>query len=200
MTNKQYHDDIRYLKRYGTKKWVDINDFVKEMMSKHSDLTIHVGTDSQFSDGVSHYVTVVALRFGKRGVIGLYQTYKCGLWGQTVDFNGRRRRRKKRKHFNGISKGKKDRPAIQDRLRRETTLSITIAEYMKKTCNIPIDSIDLDYNSDDGGLGYGEKSVNISNDVVKECIGMCTGYGYKTTVKPESQVATPFADKLCRKY
>ena len=185
------------MKTYGSKKMVDVVEFIKNLQTKHPKMTIHVGTDSQYFNGISHYVTVVALRFGNKGVIGLYKAYNCGQFGQKID-TIKPVSKKKRKYLK--KRAKKDRPAIEFRLRYETQLSIEVAEYLRIS-NIPISTIDLDYNTNDGGRDVNSnKSVNISHDVLKECVGMCKGFGYEATAKPNEQVATPFADKLCRKY
>jgi predicted RNase H-related nuclease YkuK (DUF458 family) len=209
MTEIEYRNDIRYMKRYGTKKWVNVDEFIKEQMAKNPDLTVHIGTDSQYSNGISHYVTVVALRYGKRGVIGLYNPSKFDVNGKPVEYVGRRRKR----HRGGNSNGTKDKDieAITRRLRKETELTMEIAYYLHSTCQIPIESIDLDYNKDDGGTtkenvrGSSTKKeipVNLSNKVINDMKGWALGSGIaaKVKVKPEELIATPFADKLCRKY
>lgn len=212
MTEKEYRKDIRFMKRYGTKEWVNIDNFIKEQLKKNPDLTIHVGTDSQYCNGISHYVTVVALRFAKKGVIGLYNPTKFDKNGKPVEYFGRRRKALI-SDTSGITG--KNIKAITDRLRKETELTMEVAYYLYDKCNIPIQSIDLDYNRDDGGnddyyetdekTGKTKKKkipVNLSNQVISDMKGwaLSSGIAVEVKVKPEELIATPFADKLCRKY
>ena len=185
MADINFNNDIRYMKQYDTKEWVNVHDFILEMKRLHPNITIHVGTDSQFADGVSHYVTVVAIRIGKRGVTGLYKSKKEGIFGAPVQNITRKRKKRRRKK----GKGGKNDAAITYRLRRETDFSIEVAEHVKKVAQIK--TIDLDYNND---------TKHLSNKVKEEMEGYCKGMGYVPTVKPQLQIATPMADKLCRKY
>jgi len=155
------------------------------MEEKYPNMTIHVGTDSQFSDGISHYVTVIAFRNGNKGVFGLYKAKREGIFGAPVEYKKKRRRRRKKRR----GKGRKNNAAITYRLRRETDFSLEVAEHVSEVAEV--ESIDLDYNND---------TSHLSNQVKEQMEGYCRGLGYRPTVKPQEQVATPMADKLCRKY
>lgn len=210
MNKIDYENNVRYMCRYSNNEWVDIVEFIEQVKQKHPNLTVHIGTDSQHTGNVSHYVTVVALRFNEKGAIALYKPFKYDKNGNRLKVKGFRCKRRRR----GNKKNKKGKnvTAIEDRLRRETDLSIEVASYLSNECGIKIKKIDLDYNSSDGGSSnftvvdnngdFTEKKVaiNISNNVLRYGLGYCKGMQFEVTVKPKLQVAIPFADKLCRKY
>jgi len=80
-------------------------------------------------------------------------------------------------------------PKIRDRYKRlwnEVEIFMEVAEYLKSH-NINIKVIELDLNSDKKWM---------SNTVVGSGVGYCAGMGYKTTIKPEEQVATRAADHI----
>ncbi len=84
---------------------------------------------------------------------------------------------------------KKSIPKIKDRFKRlwnEVEISMEVAEYLKQH-SINIKVIELDLNSDKKWM---------SNTVVGSGVGYCTGMGYKTTIKPDEQVATRAADHI----
>jgi len=80
-------------------------------------------------------------------------------------------------------------PKIKDRFKRlwnEVEVSMEVAEYLKLH-NIKIKVIELDLNSDKKWM---------SNSVVGSGVGYCTGMGYKTTIKPDEQIAARAADHI----
>lgn len=187
---KKYQSDIRYMKSYGSRQWVDIVEYYKEMKAKHPNATVHIGTDSQYTNGYANYVTVLAFRFSKRGVVGLYKVTKEVVNASKDDIKLPKKRRKRKRNR------RKNNAAIKERLIRETVLTLELVYYLKhvvKDINITIDGIDLDYNN---------HSHHLSNQVLNQCRGMVTGFSNYVTYKnigDKVQVATPFADKLCRK-
>lgn len=91
----------------------------RAILFKHPDAIVHVGTDSQNKRRCTLYATVIAFRYGKRGVHYIYH----------------------------VEKVKKVRDKYS-RLWRETELSISAAEYLTEN-GIGVDFIDVDYNDDE---------------------------------------------------
>ena len=98
---------------------IDPIDHTREIIRKNPFVEVHVGTDSQSLAKITQYITVIAYRFGNRGVHYILKK-------------------------NGVPQIKD----LWTRLWRETELSIDIAETIKKSLNI-IPQIDLDYNENE---------------------------------------------------
>ena len=98
---------------------IDPIDHTREILKKNPFVEVHVGTDSQSLAKKTQYITVIAYKYGNRGVH--YILKKSGV-PQIKD--------------------------LWTRLWRETELSIDIAETIKKSLNI-IPQIDLDYNENE---------------------------------------------------
>ena len=98
---------------------IDPISYTKAMVAKYPCATIHIGTDSQSIAKRTLYATVIAYRFGNRGVH--YIVHKIG-----------------------VPKIKD----LWTRLWKETEMSIDIAEQMKSELNVDI-QIDMDYNEDE---------------------------------------------------
>lgn len=183
-------DAIAYLKTYAP-EWE---------YSLDNRLTVRVGTDSQFYGGKSHYAVVVAFDFGGRnGVHAIHKKVNETLVSHTFEDKKVRRKRKKG------SRSRKNDIAIQERLNRETFFSLAVAYFIREHSGIVCD-IDLDYNSklemrfvEENGKTI-EKLVpmHLSGKVVQQNIGMCKGLGFEVRLKPDTLIATPYADKLCR--
>ena len=138
---------------------IDPVDHTREIIRKNPFVEVHVGTDSQSLAKITQYITVIAYRFGNRGVHYILKK-------------------------NGV-------PQIKDlwtRLRKETELSIDIAETIKKSLNI-IPEIDLDYNENENFK---------SNKLVNASKGLANSLGYKVNIKPHIQIATRAADYHCK--
>jgi predicted RNase H-related nuclease YkuK (DUF458 family) len=69
----------------------------------------------------------------------------------------------------------------------ETTRSVNIANYLKEK-GIKIDSIDLDFNSDENFK---------SNKLVSASVGFVESMGFKANVKPAILPAISAADMMC---
>ena len=110
-------------------------------------------------------------------------------------------------------------------MNRETILSLATAWYIRESGKVTIltdndkrgakgdivetlkiKSIDLDYNSKNQ-LQWVEENgktvrklvpLHLSGEVVQQNIGLCKGFNFETTLKPDVLIATPYADKLCR--
>ena len=91
----------------------------REILKKNPFVEVYVGTDSQSLAKKTQYITVIAYRFGNKGVH--YILKKSGV-PQIKD--------------------------LWTRLWKETELSIDIAENIKKSLNITPE-IDLDYNENE---------------------------------------------------
>lgn len=96
---------------------VDVVKYTKKIMGQYPQCEIRVGTDSQTHRTHIRYVTVVAYRWGTRGVHLIYNKEK-------------------------LSKKGLDR---YNRLYIEAVKSIELAEYLKKN-GVMINAIDMDYN------------------------------------------------------
>jgi predicted RNase H-related nuclease YkuK (DUF458 family) len=95
---------------------IELIKYTLNIISTKPDVAIYVGTDSQNCKKVTKYVTVVAYRYGSRGVHFIYQ----------------------------LSSEKKIKDQFE-RLFKEAEMSIKIAEYLKSK-SISVFAIDLDYN------------------------------------------------------
>lgn len=98
---------------------IDPIDHTREIIRKNPFVEVHVGTDSQSLAKITQYITVIAYRFGNRGVHYILKK-------------------------NGVPQIKD----LWTRLWKETELSIDIAETIKKSLNV-IPEIDLDYNENE---------------------------------------------------
>lgn len=142
---------------------VDPVEHTKEVLAKYSfkgDVKVYVGCDSQNRRWSTSYVCVIAFRYGTRGTHYIYT----------------------RDNLKKI----KDR---WDRLSREVTLSIEIADLLKEN-GIPVHCVDLDFN---------QKEMARSFQLVAWARGWVTSLGYNCTVKPDEQVASRAADHLVKK-
>tara|TARA_B100001057_G_scaffold244654_1_gene244924 strand:+ start:237 stop:695 length:459 start_codon:yes stop_codon:yes gene_type:complete len=98
---------------------IDPIDHTREIIKKNPFVEVHVGTDSQSLAKMTQYITVIAYRYGNRGVHYILKK-------------------------NGVPQIKD----LWTRLWKETELSIDIAESIKKSLNV-IPEIDLDYNENE---------------------------------------------------
>ena len=98
---------------------IDPIDHTREILKKNPFVEVHVGTDSQSLAKKTQYITVIAYKYGNRGV-----------------------------HYILKKRGVPQIKDLWTRLWRETELSIDIAETIKKSLNI-IPQIDLDYNENE---------------------------------------------------
>ena len=98
---------------------IDPINHTREIIRKNPFVEVHVGTDSQSLAKMTQYITVIAYRYGNRGVHYILKK-------------------------NGVPQIKD----LWTRLWKETELSIDIAETIKKSLNV-IPEIDLDYNENE---------------------------------------------------
>jgi predicted RNase H-related nuclease YkuK (DUF458 family) len=95
---------------------VNVVEHTLLQLKKAPTITIHIGTDSQNIAEHTIYSTVIAYRFGNRGVHYIYHTQKI-------------------KRINDI----------WEKLWKEAELSIETAEWLTQQINVNIE-IDMDYN------------------------------------------------------
>lgn len=99
---------------------VDVVNHTLEVIKENPDVKIHIGTDSQNDGHQTVYATVIAYRYGTRGVHYIFTKERVprikDLW---------------------------------NRLWREAELTIEVAEWFKQKVNVNIAvELDMDYNED----------------------------------------------------
>lgn len=127
---------------------IDVVSYARDMVCKHSDIEVYVGCDSQSTRKHIVYATVIAFRFGTRGVHFIY-------------------------HKHSFDKRKK---LIKDRWTRlwmEANYTSVVAKHLQDNM-VPVHYVELDYNQDPCagshtllksgigfllGLGFREKQV-----------------------------------------
>ena len=109
----------RVFRRMGDGREVDLLDYARAMISKHPDLKIIIGSDSQNHSTHTVYVTTLLFRFEKRGAHVIYNKEKV------------------RKNTD-----------LWSRLWGELDRSVTLATLLTNEANIQVDMIDLDFNED----------------------------------------------------
>ena len=117
-----------------------------------------LGWDSQNISQHTNYATTVLFHIGNTGCHFLYHKEKL--------------------------------PKIDDmwtKLWGETTRSVEVANYLKNH-DIKVDSIDLDFNSDESYK---------SNKLVSASVGFVESMGFKANVKPSILPAISAADMMC---
>ena len=138
----------------------EISSYVKKYLLENSKYTIklHVGCDSQNISSCTNYATTVLFHIGNTGCHFLYNKERL--------------------------------PKIEDmwtKLWGETTRSVEVANYLKER-GIKVDSIDLDFNSDESYQ---------SNKLVSASVGFVESMGFTANVKPTILPAISAADMMC---
>jgi predicted RNase H-related nuclease YkuK (DUF458 family) len=148
----------RSFKKMGSHIEVELGSYSQEMVAKHSGVKIYVGSDSQNYSNKTLYATTVVFRFENNGAHVIYHREAT--------------------------------PLVKDmwtRLWGELQRSIDVAGYLKFECDVPIEQIDLDLNSDPEFL---------SNKVFQAAVGYAQSMGYKAKTKPDLLMATWAANVL----
>lgn len=96
---------------------VDPVKYAIQYIAKKPDAKIYIGSDSQTYGGKTHYATVIAFRWGFRGVHYIYR----------------------KESFPKIRD-------LFTRLWKEAELSIEIAQYLEEHSALKVEAIDMDYN------------------------------------------------------
>ena len=138
----------------------EISSYVKKYFLVNSSypIKLHVGCDSQNISNHTNYATTVLFHIGNTGCHFLY--YKERL------------------------------SKIEDmwtKLWGEATRSVEVAIYLKER-GIKVDSIDLDFNSDESYQ---------SNKLVSASVGFVESMGFTANVKPTILPAISAADMMC---
>lgn len=149
-----------YFKKLLDSEEYEISSYVKKYLREYSDfeIKIHVGCDSQNISQHTNYATTVLFHIGNTGCHFLYHKERL--------------------------------PKIQDmwtKLWGETTRSVEVAIYLKDR-GIKVDSIDLDFNSNQS---------HQSHKLVSASVGYVESMGFIANVKPSILPAISAADMLC---
>ena len=137
----------------------DVCDYITAMTSE-SEVEVHVGCDSQNHKRHTVYVTTVVFRFPNNGAHVIYRRERV--------------------------------PKILDmwtKLWGETERSVELANLILEGCNLRVNQIDLDFNSD---------SQYASHKLVSASSGYITSLGFKSKVKPDLLMAAWAANVLCQ--
>lgn len=98
---------------------IDPIDHTRKILAENPFVSIHIGTDSQSIAKQTRYITVIAYRFGNRGV-----------------------------HYILMKNGVPQIKDLWTRLWKETEMSINVAESINQILNVKAE-IDMDYNEDE---------------------------------------------------
>ncbi len=109
----------RNFKKMGNHRDVELGPYTKEMLKKHPNVKIFIGSDSQNYPHKTLYATTVVFRFENNGAHVIYHKES------TPKVND-----------------------MWTRLWGELQRSIDVAGYLKFEWDVPIEQIDLDLNSD----------------------------------------------------
>ena len=139
-----------------------INDFIVEEKINNQEVRLIIGCDSQ-TTGKNSFIFAVAVAVHSVGKGGRFFIHRERVKGYMH---------------------------MSDRLFKEATLSLEIAERMKG--NSFIDMLDgIEIHAD---VGHNGKSSQYANAIK----AMIEGYGYTGCIKPEAAVATHIADHYVR--
>lgn len=136
------------MKKFRTHEGVTVlpHVYVNDIRNKYSNVEIHIGTDSQNKGRKTYYATVIAFKYGHRGV---HYIWSLESFPRIRD--------------------------LWSRLWKEAELSINTAKFISDRINVSI-NIDMDYSSDivrksnmlvNSAKGWAESlgySVNIKPD------------------------------------
>jgi predicted RNase H-related nuclease YkuK (DUF458 family) len=142
----------RIFKKMLDAKEVELKSYCKKLLSEDSRIKIHVGSDSQNYSKNTVYATTVVFRYENNGAHVIYH--------------------------------KETMPKVMDmwtRLWGELQRSIDVAGYLRFECDIPIEQIDLDFNSNPDYA---------SNKVFQAAVGYVQSLGYVAKSKPDILMAT----------
>jgi predicted RNase H-related nuclease YkuK (DUF458 family) len=148
----------RVFRKMRDRSKVILGQYAQEMVKKHPNIKIYVGSDSQNYATKTLYATTVVFRFENNGAHVIYHKESTKL---VTD--------------------------MWTRLWGELQRSIDVAGYLKFECDVPIEQIDLDLNSD---------PEFPSNKVFQAAVGYAQSMGYKAKTKPDLLMATWAANVL----
>lgn len=142
----------RIFKKMLDAKEVELKSYCKKLLQEDPRIKIYVGSDSQNYSKNTVYATTVVFRYENNGAHVIYH--------------------------------KETMPKVMDmwtRLWGELQRSIDVAGYLRFECDIPIEQIDLDFNSD---------PEFASNKVFQAAVGYVQSLGYVAKSKPDILMAT----------
>lgn len=140
---------------------VDLGCYVTEFMKAHPECRLYVGSDSQNVGKQTVYVTTVVMRFPGMGAHVIYRKERLE---RITD--------------------------LWTKLWGETERSVEVACFLRDTCHLTVERIDLDFNSDP------EYS---SNKLLSASSGYVQSLGFKSAAKPELLMAAWAANVLCQR-
>ncbi|MGB0885142.1 MAG: ribonuclease H-like YkuK family protein [Chitinophagales bacterium] len=112
---------MKKFKKYEGKYIENLPEYILNVISKYKDVKIHIGTDSQRHANNIHFATVIAFRYGTRGVHYIYQFKKMDLFR-----------------------------TIQTRLTHEIELTVNIVMWLKEFMPfLKIEALEADVNIDE---------------------------------------------------
>ena len=112
---------MKKFRKYEGKNIENLPEYILKVLKKYKDVKIHIGTDSQRHKKQIHFATVIAFRFGTRGVHYIYQFKKMKLL-----------------------------PSIQARLTHEIELTVNLVMWLKeKMPFLKIEALEADVNIDE---------------------------------------------------
>ncbi len=139
---------------------IDLGSYVADFMAAHPECALYVGSDSQNLGKQTVYVTAVVMRFPGMGAHVVYRKERVARIGD-----------------------------LWTKLWGETERSVEVASFLRDTCRLKVERIDLDFNSDPGYSSH--KLLNASN-------GYLQSLGFASAAKPELLMAAWAANVLCQ--
>ena len=142
----------RIFRKMGDHTKVDLRSYALQVYQETPGIKVYVGSDSQNYSTKTVYATTIVFRYEHNGAHVIYH--------------------------------KEETPIVRDlwtRLWGELQRSIDVAGYLRFSCNIPVEQIDMDFNSD---------PEYPSNKVWQAAVGYANSMGYKTKTKPDLLMAT----------
>ena len=114
--------NYKFVKRNGER--VNLIEYIKTQITRHPDTKVYIGTDSQDRSIFSHYVTVVAFRYGNKGA---HIVWKHNKFSRVND------------HWS--------------RLWREIEMTIEVANYIRDVLPfLNIKAVEVDFNGEKNTL------------------------------------------------
>ncbi len=112
---------MKKFRKYEGKYIENLTEYILNVLEKHQDIKIHIGTDSQRHKSKIHFATVIAFKYGTRGVHYIYQFKKMDLL-----------------------------PSIQARLTHEIELTVNLVMWLKANLPfLKIEDLEADVNIDE---------------------------------------------------
>lgn len=140
---------------------VDLHTYVPAFMAAHPECALYVGSDSQNLGRQTVYVTAVVMRFPGMGAHVVYRKERVARISD-----------------------------MWTKLWGETERSVEVACFLRDTCKLNVERIDLDFNSDPDFSSH--KLLSASS-------GYIQSLGFKSAAKPELLMAAWAANVMCQR-